>query len=53
MFPFTFYSSIYDKMYIMMTYIFSTVRLYSLPNEMQIELHEIENALTDLSEKYI
>lgn len=51
--PFTFYSSIYHKLYMMMTYIFRTVSLYPISDEQRKEMEALEAELIDLAEKYI
>lgn len=51
--PFTFYSSIYHKLYMMMTYIFRTVSLYPVSDEQRKKMEALEAELIDLAEKYI
>lgn len=48
--PFLFYSSIYNKFYIMMRYIFKAIRLYPLNKTMEEELEILEENLLQLSE---
>ena len=49
--PFTWYSSIYLRLYLMMTYIFKTIRLFD--NDVEKELRELEYGLRELGKKYI
>lgn len=46
--PFLFYSSIYDKFYIMMTYIFKSLRLYPMTEKLYKELETLETGLIEL-----
>lgn len=48
--PFTFYSTIYAKMFIMMTYIFKTLRLFPIDEALQIEIQNLEEELWDLAD---
>jgi len=49
MFPFTFYTSIYKKFYIMMSYIYRAVRLFPISEEMEEEIQRLERELHTLS----
>lgn len=51
--PFTFYTSIYHKLYIMMHYIFRTVRLYLSAEAFEDELEMLEKELMELSRNYL
>lgn len=51
--PFTFYDSIYHKFYIMMSYVFDTIRLFPLEKEYIEKINELEKELVILSEKYV
>lgn len=51
--PFTFYATIYHKLYIMMYYIFRTVRLYLSAEEFEDELEMLEKELMELSQNYL
>ena len=51
--PFLSYSSIYDKFYIMMSYIFKTIRLYPLKESKEQEIEILENSLLELSKTMI
>ncbi len=50
--PFTFYISIYHKFYIMMSYIYKTIRLYPIDEEMEEEIQGLEAELLALAEVY-
>ncbi len=50
--PFTFYSSIYHKFYIMMEYIFRTVELYPGSGRLDDEMQTLENELIALGKNY-
>lgn len=51
--PFTFYSSIYAKLYIMVTYMFKVIRLFAGSVEMEKEMCELEDGLYLLAENYL
>lgn len=51
--PFTFYTSIYHKLYIMMHYCFRTVRLYPSAEKFEDEMGRLEEELMNLSENYL
>lgn len=50
--PFTFYSSIYHKLYIMMEYIFRTVEVYPGSERLDDEMQTLENELIALGKNY-
>ena len=50
--PFTFYSSVYYRFYIMMTYIFKSIRLFPLDDSLDCQIDELELELHELGEKY-
>ena len=52
-FPFTFYSSIYIKLYLMMQYIFKAIRLFTIDEEMDEKMVELEEKLYELGDKYL
>lgn len=47
-FPFIFYSSIYEKLLIMVTYIFKVIRLFGVTTDMEEEIQKLENELSDI-----
>lgn len=51
--PFTFYSSIYTKLYLMMTYIFKAIRLFPLSGELEEEMRALEEGLIELGAVYL
>lgn len=50
--PFTFYVSIYNKLYLMMWYIFKTIGLYDLGEAMEEKIYELKMELLELGQKY-
>lgn len=50
--PFAFYQSVFSKMHMMMYYIFETLRLFGLNDELDGLLAELENGLTELANEY-
>lgn len=50
--PFTWYSSIYAKFYIMMTYIFKTISLIGIDEDMENEMQNLYIELAELGVKY-
>jgi len=53
LFPFTFYSSIYTKMFVMLNYVFKSIRLFPITNDLNDEIDNLLIELTNLSEKYL
>lgn len=51
--PFTFYHSIYQKLYLMMLYSFKTMRLYAESERLEGEMIELEKELNGLAENYV
>lgn len=51
--PFTFYFSIYDKLFMMMRYIFKMVRLFKIDEELEDEVYQLEVELLELGRKYL
>ena len=51
--PFTFYSSIYSKLFLMMHYIFKTIRLFEVDEELELEMQGLEGKLRELGERYL
>ena len=52
MMPFTFYSSICGKLYVMCYYIFESIRLFDLEDSLEAEIQELEEELWKLGEKF-
>lgn len=50
--PFTFYSSICHRLFLMMSYIFRTIRLYTISGELEDEMETLEEELWELLESY-
>ena len=50
--PFTFYSSICHRLFLMMSYIFRTIRLYTISGELEDEMETLEEELWELLETY-
>lgn len=50
--PFTFYSSICHRLSLMMSYIFRTIRLYTISGELEDEMETLEEELWELLETY-
>jgi len=50
--PFSFYASICDKFYTMMSYIFKAIKLYPMTEEMAKEIEHLEVELAELMNKY-
>lgn len=53
LFPFTFYSSIYSKMFIMLNYVFKSIRLFELPDDLDKKIDNLLIELKKLSNKYL
>lgn len=53
MMPFTFYSSIYTKLYLMCTYIFKSIRLFDIDDAMEQEMQSLEQELAELEEQML
>ncbi len=51
--PFTFYNTIYGRLYLMMEYIFKAIRLYPVTEEMDDEMAALEEELLMLGEIYL
>lgn len=51
--PFTFYDSICYRFVMMMSYIFRTIRLFPLNEDMETQITNLEDGLMMLSQKYI
>ena len=51
--PFTFYCSIYSKLYIMIDYMFRTMRLFEVDEEFEKRMVELEGELIQLGDKYL
>lgn len=51
--PFTFYSSIYIRLYLMMNYIFKTIMLFGVREDMEKEIEQLEYELLELGKNYI
>lgn len=51
--PFTFYSSIYNRLYLMLYYIFKTIRLFDIDEAIEKEILDLENQVLELGEKYL
>lgn len=51
--PFTFYPSIYNRLYMMIHYIFKTIRLFEVEKKVEEEMSELEDELLLLGEKYV
>jgi len=50
--PFAFYSSVFSKLYMMIFYIFKTVRLFGLNAALEARVRDMEKDLLRLAEKY-
>lgn len=53
MMPFTFYSSIYTKLYLMCTYMFKSIRLFDIDDAMEQEMQRLEQELAELEEQML
>lgn len=53
MWPFTFYSSIYVRLYLMMQYIFKSIRLFEPDEVLEEKMDELEEQLIELGENYL
>lgn len=53
MMPFTFYSSIYQKLYLMSEYIFASIRMFEIEKSLEERIWDLEDELIVLGEKYI
>lgn len=53
MIPFTFYSSIYEKMYLMSYYIFKSVHMFELDSILENQIQILEEELYYLGEHYL
>lgn len=51
--PFTFYPSIYSKLYLMMSYIFKTIKLFEIEDSLNERMINLEEEFLVLSEKYL
>ena len=51
--PFTFYSSIYSRLFLMITYIFKSIRLYGVDEDLENEMEELEVWLMELGQQYL
>lgn len=51
--PFTFYSSIYEKLLLMSTYIFKTIRLFRVTEEMEYKIDKLEEELLLLGKNFL
>lgn len=52
MFPFTFYSSIFNRFHMMMFYILKAFRLFPLSDDLKCQIEALEDELLELVEKY-
>lgn len=50
---FTFYSSIYMKLFLMSRYIFKVFRLFKIEDDMELRIQELEQELMELAETYM
>lgn len=50
--PFVFYDSIYSKLYIMMQYIFKSIRLFGVSEDTESQIQELELGLLELGERF-
>lgn len=53
MLPFTFYSSIYEKMLLMSIYTFESIRLFEIDDELENTIQNLEEELYKLGEEYL
>ena len=51
--PFTFYISIYSKLYTMTEYIFKSIRLFEVEESLEERMQELEEELLVLGETYL
>ena len=51
--PFTFYSSIYSRLFLMITYIFKSIRLFCVEEDLENEMEELEVWLLELGQQYL
>lgn len=51
--PFTFYSSIYEILYLMSEYIFASIRMIKIKNKLEDEIMNLEEKLFELGKQYI
>lgn len=50
--PFTFYSSIYNKLFLMMIYMFKSICLFPITEDIEAQIEELEERLIDLGKRY-
>lgn len=53
MMPFTFYSSIYSKLYIMSSYIFKSLRIFKIDEKLENTINMLEEELWELGAEYL
>ena len=51
--PFTFYSSIYEKLFLMSEYIFDAIRMFASESELENKILSLEEMLFELGKQYI